>query len=100
MEKLLIIAALACQPGDRMIDLSGKLPRNIQFIDFVVSIEPFYARFYIYQPGFPESFQQCCSNKPTSVLRVPIGEGRFCARQSQPRMKWRLRALLRPDIEM
>jgi hypothetical protein len=57
-------------------------------------------RFYIYQLGFPQSRQQCCSNKPTSVLRVPIGTGRFCVRQSQPQMKWTARALLRPDIEM
>jgi hypothetical protein len=100
MEKLLLVAALACQTGDRLIDLSGKLPRNLQFMDFVVSVEPFYTRFYIYQFGFPDSFQQCCSNKATSVLRVPIGNGRFCIRQSQPQMKWRVRALLRPDIEM
>ena len=100
MEKLLIIAALACQPGERLIDLSGKLPRGLQFMDFVVSVEPFYARLYIYQLGFPDSFQQCCSNKPASVLRVPIGNGRFCVRQSQPQMKWRLRGLLGPDIEM
>ena len=100
MEKLLIVAALACQPGDRPIDLSSKLPRGLQYIDFIVSLEPFYARLYIYQLGYPDSFQQCCSNKPTSVLRVPIGNGRFCVRQSQPQMKWRLRGLLRPDIEM
>jgi hypothetical protein len=100
MEKLLIIAALVCQPGERLIDLSRELPRGLQFMDFVVSVEPFYARLYIYQLGFPDSFQQCCSNKPTSVLRVPIGNGRFCVRQSQPQMKWRLRGLLRPDIEM
>ena len=100
MEKLLLIAALTCQPGDRLIDLSGKLLRNLQFMDFVVSVEPFYARFYIYQLGFPDSFQQCCSNKATSVLRVPISDGRFCIRQSQPQMKWHVRALLRPDIEM
>src|SRR5260221_14084428 len=65
MEKLLLVAALACQPGDRLIDLSGKLPRGLQFMDLVV----FYTRFYIYQLGFPQSRQQCCSNKPTSVLR-------------------------------
>jgi hypothetical protein len=69
-------------------------------MDLVVSVEPFYTRFYIYQLGFPQSRQQCCSNKPTSVLRVPIGTGRFCVRQSQPQMKWRAHALLRPDIEM
>ena len=100
MEKLLIIAALVCQPGERLIDLSRELPRGLQVMDFVVSVEPLYARLYIYQLGFPDSFQQCCSNKPTSVLRVPIGTGRFCVRQSQPQMKWRLRGLLRPDIEM
>ena len=75
MEKLLIVAALACQPGDRLIDLSGKIPRGLQFMDFFVSVEPFYTRFYIYQLGYPDSLQQCCSNKPTSVLRVPVGAG-------------------------
>jgi hypothetical protein len=100
MTKLLILAALACQPGDRLIDLSGKLPRGLQFMDIIVTVEPFYARFYIYQLGFPDSFQQCCNNKPTSVLRGPVGTGRFCVRQSQPQMKWSARGLLRRDIEM
>lgn len=100
MEKLLLVIALACSPGDRLIDLSGKLPREIRSMDFVVSLEPSYTRFYIYQPGFADSFQQCCSGRPTGVLRIPIIDGRFCIRQSQPRMKWTVRALLRPDIEM
>jgi len=100
METLLIVAALACHPGDRLFDLNGKLPRGLQYMDFIVSLEPFYARIYIYQLGYPDSFQQCCSNKSTSVLRVPIGEGRFCIRQSQPQMKWSLRALARPDVEL
>jgi hypothetical protein len=29
MEKLLIVIALACLPGDRVIDLSSKLPRGV-----------------------------------------------------------------------
>jgi len=95
-----MVAALACQPGDRAIDLSGKLPRGLQYLDVIVSVEPFYTRLYIYQLGYPDSFQQCCNNKPTSVLRVPIGAGRFCVRQSQPQMKWHLRAVARPDIEL
>jgi hypothetical protein len=100
MEKLLIVIALACLPGDRLIDLSSKLPHGIRSMDFVVSLEPFYTRFYIYQPGFPDSLQQCCGGKPSGVLRLPIIDGRFCVRQSQPQMKWTVRALLRPDIEM
>jgi hypothetical protein len=100
MEKLLLIVALTCQGNDRLVDLSGKLPRGVQYMDFVVSVEPAYTRIYIYQLGFPDSFQQCCGNKPTSVLRVPIGTGRFCIRQSQPQMKWRMRAIARPDVEL
>ena len=53
MEKLLLVIALACSPGDRLIDLSSKIPRGIRSMSFVVSLEPFYTRFYIYQPGFP-----------------------------------------------
>ena len=97
---LLTAAALACNPGYWLIDLSGKIPRGVTSMDFVVSVEPYYTRFYIYQPGFPESVQHCCGNRPTSVIKVPIVDGRFCIRQSQPQMKWHLRALLRPDIEM
>jgi hypothetical protein len=97
---LIILAALVCQPGDRLVNLSGKLPRGLQYLDLVVTVEPLYARFYIYQLGFPDSFQQCCSNKPTSVIRVPIGTGRFCVRQSQPQMKWTARAIAKPDLDL
>jgi hypothetical protein len=97
---LITAAALACVPGDRLIDLSSKIPRGVTSMDFVVSVEPYYTRFYIYQPGFPESVQHCCGNKPTSVIKVPVVDGRFCIRQSQPQMKWHMRALMRPDIEM
>ena len=100
MYKLLFVMALACQPGDRLFDLHGKLPRNSQFMDLVITVQPFYARVYIYPPGVPDGFQQCCGDKPTSVLRVPVGDGQFCIRQSQPQMKWQIRGLLRPDIEM
>ena len=100
MEMLLLVIALACLPGDRLIDLSSKIPHGIRPMDFVVSLEPFYTRFYIYQPGFPASLQHCCGGKPSGVLRIPIVDGRFCVRQSQPQMKWTVRALLRPDIEM
>jgi hypothetical protein len=100
VEKLLLIAALACQPGEQLVDLSNRIPPGVPYIDFVVSVKPFYTRFYIYQLGFPGSLQQCCSNKTTSVLRVPVGEGRFCIRQSQREMKWQARALLKPDLEI
>lgn len=100
MDKLLLLAALACQPGDRLLDLSGKLLHTSGVMDFVITVEPFYARLYIYQPGLPDGFQQCCSDKPTSVLRLPVGEGRFCVRQSQPRMKWKIQGLLRPGVEI
>jgi hypothetical protein len=100
MNGLLIRAALACNPGDRLVDLRDKIPRGLNSIDLVVTVEPFYARFYIYQPGFPDSIQHCCSNKPTSIIKVPVVDGRFCVRQSQPQMKWTVRALFRPDIQM
>ena len=100
MEWLLVTALLACNSGDRLIDLSSKLPPGLRSMDFVVTVDPFYARFYIYQPGDPEGFQPCCGNKRTSVIHVAILDGRFCVRQSQPNMRWKIRALLRPDIEM
>jgi hypothetical protein len=100
MLKLLLLATLTCQAGERFVDLSDKLPKNLQYIDILVSVEPAYTRFYIYQIGFPDSFQQCCSGKLTGVLRVPVGAARFCLRQSQRPMKWTAKILLRPDLEM
>jgi hypothetical protein len=100
MNWLLITAALACNPGDRLVDLRDKIPRGLHSIDLMVTVDPFYARFYIYQPGFPESLQHCCGNKRASIIKVPVVDGRFCVRQSQPQMKWTVRALFRPDIQM
>jgi hypothetical protein len=68
-----------------LVDLRDKIPRGLNSIDLMATIEPFYARFYIYQPGFPESLQHCCGNKPSSIIKVPVVDGRFCIRQSQPR---------------
>lgn len=100
MSWLLIAAVVACNAGDRLVDLSGQIPRGLKFIDLIVSVKPSYARFYIYQPGFPDSFMQCCSDKPSGVLRVPVIDGRFCVRQSQPQMKWSVRVVLKPDVEI
>jgi hypothetical protein len=47
MEPLLLVVALACQPGDRLIDLSGKLPRGLQYMDLIASVKPFYAGLYL-----------------------------------------------------
>lgn len=93
----LVLIAIACNSGDRLIDLSGKLPASLRTIDLLVSVEPFYARLYVYQPGFPDSTQGCCRNQPSSVLKLPVIDGRFCIRQSQPQMKWKLQIIGRPD---
>jgi hypothetical protein len=47
MNWFLITAALACNPGDRLVDLRDKIPRRLNSIDLMVTVEPFYARFYI-----------------------------------------------------
>lgn len=96
MTLALILTMLACNPGDRLIDLSGKLPRTLKTIDLLISVEPFYARLYVYQPGFPDSTQSCCRNLLSSVLKVPVIDGRFCIRQSQPKMRWKLQILGQP----
>jgi hypothetical protein len=33
-------------------------------------------------------------------IKVPVVDGRFCIKQSQPRMKRTVRALFRPDIRL
>jgi hypothetical protein len=100
MELVLIAAVLACQPGHRLIDWSDRIPHGIRQADVVVTVEPFYTRLSIYQPGRPETTQRCCNGKPASVLRVPVEDGRFCIGQSQPQMKWTLRLTFRPGIEL
>lgn len=53
---LFLLIALTCPPGERMLDLTGKLPPNIRSLDFSVTDEPFYARIYIYEAGIPDTF--------------------------------------------
>ena len=79
MEKLLLVAALACQPGDRLIDLSGKLPRGLQFMDLVVSVEPFYTRFYIYQLGLPSFAPLAFFAAKAAFVRSAINRRSFSA---------------------
>jgi len=100
MEKLLIIAALTCQPGDRLVDWHDRIPRGIDFADVVITLNPFYTRLLIYPAGHPEQTQRCCNNRQISVLHVPVGDGRFCIGQSQPQMKWKLQLTFRPEVEM
>ena len=100
MLKLFLVVTMTCQAGERLVDLSGKLPSNLRYVDIVVSVEPAYARLYISQLGFPDSFQQCCSGKHTAVLHLPVAGAQFCIKQSQPQMKWKAKVLLRPDVEL
>jgi hypothetical protein len=100
MYKLIFIASLACAPGDRLVDLTGKFSADVKFLELLISIEPFYARLYFYPAGFPELSQQCCNNKFTSIVRVPIADGKLCIRQSQQSMNWKARAILNRGIEM
>ena len=98
MEKILIAALLACQPGHRLIDWSDRIPRGTILADILVTVEPFYTRLSIYQPGHFESVQRCCKGERASVMRVPIEDGRFCIAQSQRQMKWTLRLSLKPGL--
>ncbi|MDE2379870.1 hypothetical protein [Bradyrhizobium sp.] len=95
--KALVLAALICNPGDRLIDLGGKLPPTVKSIDLLIAVEPYYTRLYVYHPGFPDSIQSCCHGSPTSVVRLAVTDGRFCLRQSRPQMKWKLKVIVRPE---
>lgn len=100
MEKILIAALLACQAGHRLIDWSNRVPPGIRLADVFVTVEPFYTRLLIYQPGHPEDAQRCCNGKQASVMRVPVENGRFCIAQSQPQMKWTLRLTFKPGVDL
>jgi len=100
MQMILVAAVLACQPGHHLVDWSNRIPAGAALADVIVTVEPFYTRLVIYPPGHPEQMQRCCNSKPIGVLRMPVGDGRFCIGQSQPRMKWTLHLTLKPGIEM
>jgi hypothetical protein len=100
MVKLLVMAALACQPGYRLFDIRGHLSPSAKVAEFIISVSPFYTRLTIYPVGHPEDLQRCCNNKPVSTVVFPIGNGQFCIKQSQPQMKWKLRLAARPDVEL
>jgi hypothetical protein len=100
MEKVLIAALLACQPGHRLVDWSDRISRGTFWADILVTVEPLYARLLIYSPGRFETVQRCCQGRQAAMLHIPIEDGRFCIGQSQPQMKWTLRLSLRPSLEL
>jgi hypothetical protein len=100
VEKILIVALLACQPGHRLIDWSDRIPRGTILADILVTVEPFYTRLSIYQPGHFETVQRCCSGRQASMIRIPIADGRFCIAQSQRQMKLTLHLSLKPGLAL
>jgi len=100
MNTILLLVNLLCKPGEHLIDLHEKLPHGQRYLDVLVSVEPFYSRIYIYEAGLPDNFQQCCSDKRASVLRLPIVSGRFCIRQSQVQMKWKIRTIFGDGLDL
>jgi hypothetical protein len=83
-----------------LIDWSSKIPNGTLLADILVTVDPFYTRLSIYQPGHFDTVQRCCNGRPVSVMRVPIENGRFCIAQSQAQMKWTLRLSLKPGLEL
>ena len=100
MEKVLIAALLACQPGHRLVDGSDRISHGTFSADILVTVEPLYARLLIYPAGHFEAVQRCCRGRQVAVMHVSIENGRFCIGQSQPQMKWTLRLSLRPSMEL
>jgi hypothetical protein len=100
LEKLIIAAALACQPGHRLVDWSDRLPAGTYAAEFTITVNPFYTRVLIYRPGHPEEVLRCCGDRPISTVRVPITDGRFCVGRSQPQMTYKLRLTLKPDLAL
>lgn len=97
MYKVLLIATLVCKPGDQFVDWSESIPSTAKTLDLVITVEPFYSRFYIYPVGHAENIQPCCGNKRTSIIEVLAESRRFGIRQSQPNMKWSVRVMLKPS---
>lgn len=90
---LSVVAAVACLTGFKPVDWSVLIPADYSIVSFVISVEPFYTRLTIYPLDYPDEKLPCCGNKPTSVITLPRGSGKFCIRQSQPDMKWKMRVI-------
>jgi hypothetical protein len=88
-----IVTALACATGFQLIDWSARISPDYAIVAFVISVEPFYSRITIYSLDHPDERLPCCGNNPTSVITLPRGSGKFCVRQSQPSMKWKIRVV-------
>jgi hypothetical protein len=86
-------AALACAFGFQLVDWSDRIPASYTVVNFVITVEPFYTRLTIYPLEQPDERLPCCGNKPTSFITLPRGDGKFCIRQSQPNMKWKMRVV-------
>ncbi len=95
---ILIAAALACQSGFALVDWSDRFSAGLKYADVVITLSPFYSRVLIYPQESPRELQRCCGNKTTSVLRLPVGNGKYCIMASQPGMKWKMRVFLKPDV--
>ena len=99
MKILLAAIALACRPGFALVDWSSRIPPSLAVVDVVITLSPFYSRVIIYPQQSPAELQRCCDNRTTSVIRLPVGNGKFCVGQSQSGMKWKMRVFLKPDVE-
>ena len=92
-----IAAGLACAFGFHLVDWSDRIPTSYTVVNFVITVQPFYTRLTIYTLGHPDERLPCCGNKPTSVIILPRGDGKFCIRQSQPNMKWQMKVVPMQD---
>lgn len=84
---------MACATGFQLVDWSQRISHDYSIVSFVINVEPFYSRVTIYPLDLPDERLPCCGNKPTSVITLPRGSGKFCIRQSQPNMKWKMRVV-------
>jgi hypothetical protein len=100
MSSFLFVASLACQTGFALVDWSGRFPAGLHVVDAFITVRPFYSRLIIYPQLMPDQLQRCCGDKTSSVIRLPVGNGRFCISQSQPGMKWKMQVILRPDVAL
>src|SRR5436189_5310699 len=87
------VSAIACATGFQLVDWSDRISPSFNVVSFVITVEPFYTRLTIYPLEHPDERLPCCGNKPTSVIALPRGDGKFCLRQSQPNMKWKMKII-------
>jgi hypothetical protein len=75
----LLITAVSCNSGDRLVDLRDKIPRGLHSIDLMVTVEPFYARSTFTSRAFRRASSIAAATSVLQSSRCPWSTAAFAS---------------------